>query len=211
MLGPHLSLAHCTGIAEEEIALLAETGTSVCSGPSTGSYIKARCPVVELLDAGCNVTFCTDASAPDRTYDLFEKMRFGLWLHRVHFHDTGVLTAGKALEMVTVDAARAVGLADRIGSIETGKKADLILVDVNKPHLHPVWQEPMRMVYQASGHDVDTVIVNGRILMREKKIEHLEEQEILARAQEEAWRALRRLGIEAAASLPGRFWGATHY
>ena len=211
ILGPRLSLAHCTGIDQEEVEILAETGTSVCSGPSTGSYIKARCPVVELMDAGCNVSFCTDASAPDRTYDLFEKMRIGARQHRFHFHDGEVLPAGKLLEMVTVDAARCFGLEDSIGSIEEGKLADIILVDIRKPHLTPLWHEPMRMAYQASGHDVDTVIVNGRVLMEGRKAAHVDEPAILEKASEEAWKALRRLGFERAAELPGNMWGVTHY
>jgi len=211
MLGPHLSLAHCTGIDEEEVRILAETGTSVCSGPSTGSYIKARCPVVELIDAGCTVSFCTDASAPDRTYDLFEKLRIGARLHRVHFHDGGVLPAGKLLEMVTVDAARCLGLEDELGSIEAGKRADIIMIDMRKPHLVPVWHEPMRMVYQASGHDVDTVIVDGRVLMERRTVDHMDESRVLEDAAEEAWLALERLGFEAAAELPENMWGVTHY
>ena len=211
MLGPRLSLAHCTGINAEEVKILADTGTAVCSGPSTGSYIKARCPVVELIDAGCNVSFCTDASAPDRTYDLFEKLRIGARLHRVHFHDSGILPAGKLLEMVTVDAARAMGLEDRLGSIEAGKLADVILVDMHKPHLYPVWHEPLRMVYQASGHDVDTVIVNGNILMEERRVTALDEDKILSRAADEAWLALKRLGFERATELPHNLWGTTHY
>ena len=211
VLGPRLSLAHCTGITDEEVRILADTGASVCSGPSTGAYILARCPVVELLEAGCNVAFCTDASAPDRTYDLFEKARFGVRLQRLHFHDTGVLPAGKALEMVTIDAARALGLEGSLGSIEVGKKADLVLVDMKKPHLYPPWHEPLRMVYEASGHDVDTVIVNGRVLMRERNVAHLDEAAILEAAEREARLALQRLGFEEATRLPERLWGVTHY
>lgn len=211
MLGPRLSLAHCTGISPEEVSILAGTGTHVASGPCTGSYIKARCPVVELLDAGCNVAFCTDASAPDRTYDLFEKMRVGVRLHRVHFHDSGVLPAGKALEMVTVDAARALGLESRIGSLEPGKLADLVIVDMKKPHLYPPWHEPLRMVYQASGQDVATVVVNGRVLMRDRKVLHLDIDGILRDAEEEAHKAVERLGMEEALELPERLWGTTHY
>ena len=211
ILGPGLSLAHCTGIDSEEVRILAGTGTSVCNGPCTGSYIKARCPVVELLDAGCNVAFCTDASAPDRTFDLFEKMRVGVRLQRIHFHDTGVLPAGKALEMVTVDAAKALGLDSQLGSLEAGKTADVVIVDMRKPHLHPVWHEPLRLVYQVSGQDVSTVIVNGRILMRDRKVSHLDIDAILREATSEAWRALDRLGLRKAAELPRRLWGSTHY
>ena len=211
ILSPRLSLAHCTGIDAEEVQILADTGVRVCSGPSTMAYIKARCPVVELLQAGCTVSFCTDASAPDRTFDLFEKLRVGARLHRVHFHDNGILPAGKLLEMVTIDAARCLGLEDSLGSIEPGKLADLILVDTRKPHLTPVWQEPLRMVYQASGHDVDTVIVNGRILMRGREVPNIDEQAVLRRSTEEAWAALERLGLEKTAELPENLWGASHY
>lgn len=211
VLSPRLSLAHCTGITDTEIKILSDTGTSVCSGPSTGSYINARCPVVELIDAGCNVSFCTDASAPDRTYDLFEKMRMGARLHRVHFHDSGILPAGKLLEMVTIDAARALGLQDSIGSIETGKLADIILVDMQQPHLSPLWHEALRMVYQTSGHDVDTVIVNGRVLMEHRRVADIDETEVLKQATKEAWAALKRLGFEKATELPHNLWGVTHY
>ena len=211
ILSENLSLAHCTGIDSEEIQILADTGTNVCSGPSTGSYIKARCPVVELLDAGCNVSFCTDASAPDRTYDLFEKMRMGARLHRVHFHDSGVLPAGKLLEMVTIDAAVCLGLDDRLGSIEEGKLGDIILIDMTKPHLYPPWQEPLRMVYQASGHDVDTVIVNGRVLMQNRKVSHVNQEKILAEAEKQGRTVLKRLELEKTAGLPATLWGKTHY
>jgi cytosine/adenosine deaminase-related metal-dependent hydrolase len=211
ILGPSLSLAHCTGIDREEVRILADRGVSVCSGPSTGSYIKARCPVVELIEAGCNVAFCTDASAPDRTYDLFEKMRIGARLHRVHFRDGAVLPAGKVLEMVTVDAARALSLDGEIGSLEVGKKADLLVVDMHKAHLYPPWHEPLRMVYQASGHDVDTVIVEGRIIMQGREVAAVDEEKILADAEREARLALQRLGLEAATGLPENLWGRSHY
>ena len=145
ILGPNLSLAHVTGISDEEIQILADTGTHVLSGPMTNAYINARCPVVELLDRGVNVAFCTDASAPNRSYDLLEKLRIGLWLHRSHFKDADVLTAGKALEMITIDAARALGLDTELGSLEEGKKADVVLINAQKPHLYPLWQEPLRL------------------------------------------------------------------
>jgi cytosine/adenosine deaminase-related metal-dependent hydrolase len=113
--------------------------------------------------------------------------------------------------MVTVDAARCLGLQDALGSIEAGKLADIILINMRKPHLTPVWHEPMRMVYQASGHDVDTVIVDGKILMEKRAVEHVDESCVLEDSAEEAWRALERLGFEAAAGLPENMWGVTHY
>ena len=211
ILGPDLSLAHVTGISDEEIRILADTGTHVLSGPMTNAYIKNRCPVVELLESGVNVAFCTDASAPNRTYDLLEKLRIGLWLHRSHFKDANVLTAGKALEMITIDAAKALGLDDELGSLEEGKKADLVLFDTQKPHLYPLWQEPLRLVYQASGHDVDAVIINGRLLMENRTVSTVDEQTILAAAQREAEKMLDRTGFRESAGMPKRFWKSIRY
>ena len=211
ILGPHLSLAHVTGISDEEIRILADTGTHVLSGPMTNAYINSRCPVVELLDSGVNVAFCTDASAPNRTYDLLEKLRIGLWLHRSHFQDGNVLTAGKALEMITIDAAKAMGLDADLGSLEEGKKADVILIDSHKPHLYPLWQEPLRLVYEASGHDVDTVIVDGRLLMENRKVFSVNEAAVLADAQKEAEKMLDRTGFRESAGMPARFWNSTRY
>jgi len=211
ILGPNLSLAHVTGITDEEIRILTDTGTHVLSGPMTNAYINARCPVVELLDRGVNVAFCTDASAPNRSYDLLEKLRIGLWLHRSHFKDADVLTAGKALEMITIDAARALGLDSELGSLEEGKKADVVLINAQKPHLYPLWQEPLRLVYQASGHDVETVIVDGRIVMENRKAQTVDEAAVLAEAQSEAEKMLDRTGFRKSAELPERFWKSTHY
>jgi cytosine/adenosine deaminase-related metal-dependent hydrolase len=211
VLGPRLSLAHVTGIDAEEIRILADTGTHVCSGPHTHAVIRARCPVVELLESGVNVAFCTDASAPDRTYDLFEKLRIGLMLHRSHFRDPAVLPAGKALEMVTIDAARALGLERTLGSVAVGKKADIILINTRQPHLYPIWQEPLRLVYQVSGHDVDTVIVNGRVLMENRSVLTVDEGAALVQAQAEALKMLERTQFQQSALLPERLWGCTHY
>ena len=211
ILGPNLSLAHVTGISDEEIRILADTGTHVLSGPMTNAYINARCPVVELLDCGVNVAFCTDASAPNRSYDLLEKLRIGLWLHRSHFKDADVLTAGKALEMITIDAARALGLDSELGSLEEGKKADVVLINAQKPHLYPLWQEPLRLVYQASGHDVETVIVDGQIVLENRTVQAVDEAAVLAEAQLEAEKMLDRTGFQKSVELPERFWKRTHY
>lgn len=211
ILGPNLSLAHVTGISDEEIQILADTGTHVLSGPMTNAYISNRCPVVELLESGVNVAFCTDASAPNRTYDLLEKLRVGLWLHRTHFRDADVLTAGKALEMITIDAARALGLDSELGSLEEGKIADVVLIDVQKPHLYPLWQEPLRLVYQASGHDVDSVIVDGQLLMENRQVSNVNEKKILAAAQKEAEKMLDRTGFWKSAEMPKHFWKSTRY
>ena len=111
--------------------------------------------------------------------------------------------------MVTVDAARALGLEREVGSLEVGKKADLILVDWWRPHLVPMQMAPYRIALFANGNDVHTVIVDGRVLMRNRQVLSVSEDSVLAMAQREADAAIRRTGLDSLTRLPEGFWGAT--
>lgn len=211
ILGPHVSLAHCTGLSEEEIQILARNDTKVCHSPSARSIIPSRCPVVELLNAGVTVAISTDGSAPDRTFDLFKELHQAMSVQRHFFKDENIMPPGKALEMVTVDAARTLGYEQDLGSLETGKKADIVLIDMLKPHLIPMFMIPHRIAYEVSGQDVDTVIVDGEILMENRQISQINELEILERAQEEAEKAITRGNLEKYLEIPDNFWGQTRY
>jgi cytosine/adenosine deaminase-related metal-dependent hydrolase len=131
--------------------------------------------------------------------------------HRRHFRDPRVIPPGKALEMVTIDAARALGMETDIGSLDVGKKADVILVDLCKPHLVPLHMPLYRIVYFANGSDVDTVIVDGRVLMRARKVLSVDEQEVLDTAHSEAERALERAELTHLLDMPDGVWGRSHY
>jgi 5-methylthioadenosine/S-adenosylhomocysteine deaminase len=120
-----------------------------------------------------------------------------------------VLPAGKILEMFTVDAARALGMADEIGSLEVGKKADVILIDWFRPHMVPMNMPLYRVAYFANGNDVHTVLVDGRILMRDRRVLTVNEEEALLLAQRESEAAIRRTGLEALTATPEGFWGTT--
>jgi cytosine/adenosine deaminase-related metal-dependent hydrolase len=187
-LGPHACLAHCAGITADEIAIMAATGASASSGPLTHAYVSARFPVIEALEAGVNVVFSTDGSAPDRSFDLIDQARVGVQLQRVHFRDSTLLPAGKTLGMITIDAARALGMQDEIGSLEVGKRADVTIIDARQPHLAPEILAPLRVTGHATGHDVSDVIVDGTILMRDRAIPGVDRDGILddARAALEA-------------------------
>ncbi len=211
ILGSNVSLAHVTGVDEEEIKILADTGTSVCSGPFTVAYIESRCPVIEMLQEGVNVTFCSDASAPNRSYDLFEKMRIGTILHRAHFNNNNLLPPGKVLQMVTIDAAKALGLDKLIGSIEIGKKADIILIDMKKPHLYPRWHDPIRLVYEALGSDVNTVIVNGKIVMKNREVLTMNEDTVLEDAQKCALSTLKTANAMKYIKMPEDLFNSISY
>ena len=121
------------------------------------------------------------------------------------------MAPGKVLEMVTIDAARALGLDAEIGSIEVGKKADLILVDLFKPHTYPVQMPLYRTVYYANGNDVDTVIVDGRILTRGREVLSVNESTVLEDAQREADLALERSGLTGLTEPRLRLWGHSRY
>ena len=111
---------------------------------------------------------------------MFQAMRY----HRFYFRDPSYLPAGKVLEMVTIDAARALGLEKELGSLETGKKADVILIDMFKPHLMPFNMPVYRVAYFANGNDVDTVIVNGQVLMEGRRVLTVNEVDVLELAAE---------------------------
>ncbi len=211
LLGSHVSLAHCTGLSKEEIQILADTDTKVCHSPSARSIIPIRCPVVELLDAGVTVAISTDGSAPDRTFDLFKELRQAMSLQRHFFKDENIMPPGKVIEMVTIDAAKTLGYEKELGSLEIGKKADIILIDMMKPHLVPFFMIPHRIAYEVSGQDVDTVLINGEVKMENGKVSHVNELNILQKAQEEAQAAISRGGLEKYLDIPKDFWGHTRY
>ncbi|MFX1517326.1 MAG: amidohydrolase family protein, partial [Promethearchaeota archaeon] len=210
ILGPRVSLAHCTGLSAEEIQILARTDTKVSHAPSARSIIPIRCPVVELLNAGVTVSIATDGSSPDRTFDLFKELRMAMTIHRTFFKDENILPPGKVLEMVTIDAATTLGYENELGSLEVGKKADIIIIDMMKPHLVPFFMIPQRVAYEVSGQDVDTVIVEGEILM-ENSIVNVDEGSILKLAQVEAENAIQRGNLEKYIEIPEAFWGKSRY
>lgn len=211
ILGPDALLSHSTGLTDEEIAICAETDTRISHNPSSNFSVTARCPVPELLDAGVTVCIGSDGTAPDRSYDMFRHMFHCMHYQRTHYHDANYIPPGKALEMVTIDSARALGMEDEIGSLEAGKKADVILVDMRKPHLYPMNMPVHRITYFANGNDVDTVVVNGKILMRNRQVPGIDESEILDLAQRATDKALERTGLRHMLEIPDGFWGQSKY
>lgn len=207
LLGEDVYLSHCVDLTPEDIAAVRETGASIVHNPSAIMSIYGRCPVPELIEAGVTVALGSDGTAPDRSYDMFRHMFQCMHYHRTFFHDPGYLPPGKVLEMATIDAARALGMEREIGSLEVGKKADLILVDMRKPHLYPLNMVAYRIPHFANGADVDTVIVDGRVLMEGRRVLTVDEDAILDLAQQEAELMLDRTGLRPLLETPARFWG----
>lgn len=207
ILGPDALLSHATELTEEEIQICADTNTRIVHNPSAIASIRGRCPVTELQEAGVTVMLGSDGVAPDRSYDMFRHMFQAMRYHRFHFRDPDVLPAGKVLAMATIEAARALGLEDEIGSLEVGKKADIILIDMHQPHLYPPDMPLYRVAYFANGNDVETVIVGGEVLMLDGEVLTVNEGEVLDLAQREIRAALERTGLEHLVATPTGFWG----
>jgi cytosine/adenosine deaminase-related metal-dependent hydrolase len=207
ILGPDALLSHATELTEEEIQICAETNTRIVHNPSAIASIRGRCPVIELQDAGVTVMLGSDGVAPDRSYDMFRHMFQAMRYHRFHFRNPDVLPAGRVLAMATIEAAQALGLGDEIGSLEVGKRADIILIDMQKPHLYPPDMPLYRVAYFANGNDVETVIVNGEVLMLDRQVRTVNEAEVLELAQKEIAAALERTGLQHLVETPEGFWG----
>lgn len=183
LLSPRAALGHSIELTGADFAALQRTGASIIHNPSAIMSISGRCPVPELIEAGVNVCIGSDAGAPDRGFDMFRHMAQAMHYHRRHFRDAAVLPEGKALEMCTIDAARALGLERELGSLEVGKKADIVLLDGRKAHLWPPVMVLNRVTHFANAADVDTVVVNGRVLMEARQVRHLDAGAILDEAQ----------------------------
>ncbi|HZW49777.1 MAG TPA: amidohydrolase family protein [Bacillota bacterium] len=197
LLGPTTSLTHATGLSENEIKILAETGAVLFHGPTTRANIKNRCPVYEVLRAGGEVVIVTDGTAPDRSYDIWRDMKVFQVIHRAHENDPLLAPPGRVLEMCTIRAARALGIDKMTGSLEIGKRADIIIINTKQPHLAPFGIMPVqRLVYHAQGQDVDTVIVDGEIMMENRKMLACDEKQILTDAEQAFHELCNRLGSE---------------
>jgi 5-methylthioadenosine/S-adenosylhomocysteine deaminase len=209
LLGPDALLSHSTNLTAEEIRICADTGTCIAHNPSAIASILGRCPVPELLEAGVTVCLGSDATAPDRSADMFRHMQQCMHYHRTFYKDPSWLPPGRVLEMCTIDGARALGLDREIGSIEVGKKADLILVDLRRPHLYPAHMPAFRIVYFANGNDVHTVIVGGRVVLADRRAVDVDEDAVLDAAHREAELMLDRLKLRHFLDMPESFWKHT--
>ncbi|WP_406678291.1 amidohydrolase [Moorella sp. ACPs] len=179
--------AHCVHLTTEDIAILAEKKVGVAHCPESNLKLASGvAPVAEMLAAGVNVAIGTDGAASNNNLDMVAEMRTCALLAKGISGDPTVVPAHQALVMATLNGARALGLEKEIGTLEAGKKADLILVNKYQPHLMPPHNVEANLVYAARGSDVDTVIVNGKILMAGGEVKTLDAGEIYAQVMKRA-------------------------
>lgn len=209
LLGADSLLSHCIDLHRDEIALVAATDTKIAHNPSANASIMGRCPATEMMEAGATVALGSDATAPDRSADMFRHMQQAMHYHRTHFKDASVLPIGKVLDMCTIGAAHALGMADRIGSIEVGKQADIVTVDLRRPHLSPPNMALHRLVCFANGNDVSNVMVGGELVLDQGRASRVDEEVILQDAAQQAALMIERIGGTADLALPSDFWDIT--
>ncbi|HHW11947.1 MAG TPA: amidohydrolase [Firmicutes bacterium] len=178
-------MAHGVWLDEGEISYLAKQKVAVAHNPSSNMKLASGiAPVAQLLKAGITVSLGTDGAASNNRLDMFTEMRTASLLQKVANNDPTVLPAETALKMATIDGARALGLGDQIGSLEPGKKADLIMIDLEQNHLTPCFNPASLLVYSARGSDVAAVMVNGKWLVKEGRILAGDEEKVRTAAAE---------------------------
>jgi 5-methylthioadenosine/S-adenosylhomocysteine deaminase len=201
-LDEELLAVHLTEATEDEAALIAQRGArmALCSG-SIGIIDGIVPPAHTFRAAGGLVALGSDQASGNNCNNIFNEMRLTALFNKVKYRDPTVMPAWEVLRMATIEGAQAVGLGDEVGSLEPGKQADLILVDLTAPNLSPVLEAPVRnivpnLVYAGSGHEVKTVIVAGQTLMRDRQVLTADEAAIRAEAQAQAKAIARRLAAD---------------
>lgn len=185
VLSPRLLACHCVVLTTEDIAILRDHDVKVSHNPESNMKLAAGvAPVPALIDAGVCVGLGTDGATSNNNVDMFMEMDTAAKIHKVALRDPTVMDARTVLRMATIEAARALGLENVTGSLEIGKKADIIILDTRKPHMTPMYNIHSHLVYSASGGDVDTVIINGRPVVENGRLLTMDVGEVISRMNE---------------------------
>lgn len=187
---------HCVWMNEEDMRMFADNGCSAVHNPESNMKLASGvAPVPEMLKAGVTVGLGTDGCASNNNLDMFQEMDSAAKLHKVSRLDPTVMDAKTVVRMATCEGAKALGMGKIVGSLEAGKKADIILIDLRKPHLTPLYNEYSHIVYAVNGADVDTVLINGNVVMKNRRLLTIEENEIMEMARNTSLKIKNNLGI----------------
>jgi cytosine/adenosine deaminase-related metal-dependent hydrolase len=196
-LGEHALLAHCIHISERDARLLAATDTRVSHNLLANLFLgSGLAPLDALQHAGVTTCVSTDNASCSDTVNLLKDAQYVSLTHRGVHTDPGVVSAQAALDMITRDAARAMRKGDTLGSLAVGSRADILLLDATEPHMTPAPDPVSAVVHQAQGHEVDTVICDGEVVMRDRAVTTLDESRIVEEARETAADVLARSGLD---------------
>jgi len=187
LLGPGVLAAHGVWLDATDIATLARRGVGLAHNPESNMKLASgAAPIVQLRAAGVPTGLGTDGAASNNDLDMFEAMRQASFLAKLSTRDPTALSAADVLAMATIEGARALGIAETVGSLEVGKRADLITVAMRAARQTPLYDPVSHLVYVSHGDDVQTTIVNGRPLMRDRRLQTLDRNGVIAEARRAA-------------------------
>jgi 5-methylthioadenosine/S-adenosylhomocysteine deaminase len=185
ILDENTLLIHCVWLTHEDIAIIAARKAGISHNPESNAKLASGiAPVPQILRSGIPVGLGTDGCASNNNLDLFHEMDMTAKLHKAASLDPTTMAARTVVEMATIGGARAIGLEKHIGSLEVGKQADVIIIDAERPHLSPIYHPESHIVYAAKSSDVRDVVVDGRVLVRNRNVLSLDVEEIMAKVRE---------------------------
>jgi cytosine/adenosine deaminase-related metal-dependent hydrolase len=199
-LSPRILAAHCVWMKDRDLRLLKINDVKVAHNSISNLYLASGiAPISKMVSQGITVGIGTDDANCNESINMIQAMKIAALAQRVDNFDASALTSEKVVEMATIDAAKAIGMEDEIGSLEPGKKADVILIDLQQPQLSPLHHIPNGLVFQAYGSEIETVIVDGKILMENRDLKFLEngeEVELYKEAQDASLGIAKRTGLQ---------------
>lgn len=198
-LSPRVLAAHCVWMNDRDLRLLKINDVKVAHNSVSNLYLGSGiAPISKMISQGITVGIGTDDANCNESVNMIQAMKIAALAQRVSNYDASALTSEKIVEMATIDAARAIGMEDELGSLEPGKKADLIILNLTQPQLTPLHHIPNGLVFQAYGSEVDTTVVDGKVIMEDRVLSFLDrkqEEELYKDAQKASYAIAKRSGL----------------
>ena len=194
VLNEKVIAVHCVALTDEDIAVMKQRKMKISHDPISNLKLASGIsPVTKMLREGVTVSLGTDSPCSNNSASMFDVMKTAAILHKGMNHNPTLMPAEQVLEMATIDGAKALSWENEVGSIEAGKKADLVIIDLNKPHLCPLYNEASHLVYAAKASDAETVIINGKMVLENRKLATLNVERTMEMAEKAKNSLLNRL------------------
>ena len=205
LLGPDVLAVHCVQCNRRDIDILRAHGVSVSHNPCSNAYLASGfAPVPEMIRQGITVGLATDGPASNNNQNLIQSMKFAALIHKGNHRDPRLVTAEKVMEMATIDGAEAIGMANQIGSLEVGKKADFVLLDLSNAFVTPLHHPVSALVYSSLGCEPETVVIDGVTVMADKTLRTVDEGDVARAARDAAHSLAERAGTSRHRPWPPR-------